>query len=94
MSAVLGGCSGPAAPPPGSGKSSNPATLYAKYCAGCHGADGRRGSGNMVLIHAGRLSDAEVEQVIAAGREGMPSWKDRLSATEIAALARYVRQFK
>ncbi|MDH5675548.1 MAG: cytochrome c [Myxococcales bacterium] len=75
--------------------------LFNVSCAGCHGRDG---SGNgperppgaqmpdlrSAALHQGR-SDAELTQVIAEGRNMMPSFRDKISGEGIAALLRYVR---
>jgi mono/diheme cytochrome c family protein len=93
---ALAGC-GPSAPPPpapGAAGTRDAPGIYAQYCAGCHGPDGKRGNEKMRLVNAAGKPDVELERVIADGRGAMPSWKGRLSAAEIAAVARYVKQFR
>jgi cytochrome c oxidase cbb3-type subunit III len=48
--------------------------LYGRYCAGCHGADGKLGPApplNDPLFRAG-VSEKELERVIRSGRPGTP----------------------
>jgi mono/diheme cytochrome c family protein len=53
------------------------AALYSTNCAGCH-------------KRIPTESAASVQKVIENGKESMPSFTDKLSADEIAALATYV----
>jgi sulfite dehydrogenase len=86
-SLLVAGCGGG-----GSGK--GPAGQFASLgCASCHTLDaaGSHGSTGPNLDEA-RPSVAEAEQQISEGGGGMPAFKDRLSAAEIHALARYVSE--
>ena len=81
--------------------------MYQRYCAGCHGADGR-GGGKNFMPHVGALTrkgytdlleDSYLEAIIAEGGEAfgkssyMPSWKMTLSSQDIADVIAYVRSF-
>ena len=69
--------------------------IYKDHCQSCHGPKGQGGTGVKL---AGRVATAypniaDQEAVIANGLgSGMPSWKNSLSADEIAAVARYERE--
>jgi mono/diheme cytochrome c family protein len=71
--------------------------MYGKKCLACHSLDG---SGAKPLgqatgapdLRASRLTQAEIERVIAAGRGRMPGYRDRLTAEQVSALAAYVRE--
>ena len=80
---------------------------YQRYCAGCHGADGR-GGGKNFMPHVGALTrkgytdlleDSYLEAIIAEGGEAfgksayMPAWKTTLSSQDIADVIAYVRTF-
>lgn len=74
--------------------------LYARRCAGCHGADGRAdtkpGKKYKMANLAGPAwprawSREKIRAVIAEGVPGqMPAWREKLSDAEIDALAGYV----
>jgi len=79
--------------------------MYQRYCAGCHGADGR-GGGKNFMPHVGALTrkgytdlleDSYLEAIVAEGGEAfgksayMPAWKTTLSRQEIADVIAYIR---
>jgi mono/diheme cytochrome c family protein len=79
--------------------------LYARYCAGCHGKDGR-GAAHTFMPHVGNLAkkgyieflpDSYLFTVIADGGAAvgknayMPAWKETLSEDEIKDVIAYVR---
>ena len=81
--------------------------MYQRYCAGCHGADGR-GGGKNFMPHVGALTrkgytdlleDSYLEAIIAEGGEAfgksayMPAWNTTLSSQDIADVIAYVRTF-
>jgi mono/diheme cytochrome c family protein len=84
---AIGGCGGS-----GGGGDKSPKGRFASLgCASCHtlkaaDAHGRRGPDLDKL----KPSVADVERQLADGGGGMPSFKSRLSPTEIHALAVYV----
>jgi mono/diheme cytochrome c family protein len=74
---------------------------YAKHCEECHKVDG---SGGLVEVdqkklkvpsltgeHALKHTDEDFVEQIEKGGDGMPQFKDKLSAQEINALVRFVR---
>ena len=81
--------------------------MYQRYCAGCHGADGRGGAKNF-MPHVGALTrkgytdlleDSYLEAIIAEGGEAfgksayMPAWNTTLSSRDIADVIAYIRTF-
>ena len=81
----------PAAPTP-DGKA-----LYEQHCRRCHGATGTP-SERMVEMYAtlkplsqmtGVSADSIVTLLVAGGTEGMKSYKDKLTAAELRAVAEY-----
>lgn len=67
------------------------AALWARDCAPCHGKDAR---GGLAPALAGRpvlARPAEWAAVVAKGRRRMPTFEDRLSAAEVAALLAWTR---
>lgn len=75
------------------GGGADPAALYARHCAACHGADRLGGTGPALLPEAfGRLTPERAAEVIAHGRPAtqMPGFADRLAAAEIEALAAHI----
>ena len=89
---MLAACAGGSnTPPPGIDASA----VYAQNCSPCHGAD-RQGRIGPNLTAASLQSRDRSEQyilnTITNGRNGMPSWKDRLSPAEIEALAKFLRR--
>jgi mono/diheme cytochrome c family protein len=74
--------------------------LYTKYCASCHGKDGRAKTFKGKLTHARDLtdrawqddvSDERLFNTIMNGKRKMPGFSKKLSAPEIDALVSYVR---
>jgi mono/diheme cytochrome c family protein len=80
---------------------------YQRYCAGCHGADGRGGAKNF-MPHVGALTkkgytelleDTYLAAIIEEGGESfgksayMPAWKSTLSREDIADVIAYIRTF-
>lgn len=66
---------------------------YAIHCAGCHGADRLGGTGPALLPeNLERLRKPQALQVIRDGRIAtqMPAFDDKLSATDIQALADFI----
>jgi mono/diheme cytochrome c family protein len=94
FAAVLTGCRPPSLRA-ADGRADGPA-VYARYCVGCHGKDGRRGTGEMVLKRDQPRPRAELRAVIARGRgRGMPAWerpKGPLQADEVDAVLQHVER--
>lgn len=79
------------------------AESYAKYCASCHGKDGRAKTLKAKLKHArnladpewqGRVSDERIFNSVMNGKGKMPAYGKKLSEQEIDALVAYVRGLK
>lgn len=68
------------------------AALFSNNCARCHGADGATGRApNLAKID---LTHGEIADQIYNGKGRMPSFKDKLSAREIGAVAEFVAKLK
>jgi len=70
------------------------ARLFGEHCAQCHGVDRLGGTGPALVPEAlARLRPADAVAVIGHGRQQtqMPGFAERLGASEIAALAGYIR---
>lgn len=70
--------------------------LFASKCAACHGKDGTgspvgKKMGAKNLAGEKKESEKEIAEDIANGKGKMPAFKGKLSADEIAALAKYVK---
>jgi mono/diheme cytochrome c family protein len=87
------------------GDAANGEKLYVRYCAGCHGKDGRGGA-HTFMPHVGNLAkkgyieflpDSYLFTVIADGGAAvgknayMPAWKETLSEDEIKDVVAYIR---
>jgi len=82
---------------PGPDSAGSSATFRTK-CAMCHGPDGGGSavgkSMNVPDLRSPavqKLPDAELAQVIASGKGGMPSFKNSLSEDQIHSMVSYVR---
>ncbi|MGA9944060.1 MAG: c-type cytochrome [Candidatus Cybelea sp.] len=69
------------------------ASIYAKNCAACHQANGNGGVGPALAEnpHVNVANPTPMLTTILQGRNLMPSWRGQLSATDIAAVATFVR---
>jgi mono/diheme cytochrome c family protein len=70
---------------------------YKSNCVVCHGADGTGTPTGKSLkapdLHADvvqKMTDQQIEEQIANGKNNMPPFKSTLSKEQIAALAKYV----
>ena len=87
------------------GDAENGAKLYKRYCAGCHGADGRGGA-HTFMPHIANLTAKEyieflpdgflftviAEGGVAAGKSGfMPAWRGTLSEQDIKDVITFIR---
>jgi mono/diheme cytochrome c family protein len=61
-------------------------------CGGCHTlkAAGTRGQVGPDFDTSEKLTVAQIEQQMVVGNGGMPSFRDRLSSAQRAALARFI----
>ena len=77
---------------------SAPATFTAK-CAACHGADGKGatavgkslGIQDLASPAVQSMSDADLTQIIAKGKDKMPAYGDSLKDADVKDLVAYVR---
>jgi cbb3-type cytochrome c oxidase subunit III len=69
------------------------ASIYAKNCAACHSATGIGGIGPALAgnPHVNIANPTVMLTTILQGRNGMPSWRGQLAASDIAAVATFVR---
>ena len=94
---ALSGCADPQARVAGvgaiSGNADAGAELFAKHCTGCHGDDGRKVKRHDLMGDKARGRDpARLAQFILVGEDGMPSFADRLSDTQVAHLVAWIRR--
>ena len=77
--------------------------LFVENCAICHGKNGRAHTFHGWLLGAQNLTntkfqadttDGEIIKAIKTGPGAMPAFEQKLSPSEIDALATYVRSFK
>lgn len=75
--------------------------IFARYCAGCHGPEGK-GDGylllgpepaNLTRPATKTKSDAALLHTIHEGKPNMPPWKVRLTESESRAVLAYIRTF-
>lgn len=73
--------------------------LFTRYCAGCHGAEGK-GDGykllgpdpaNLTAPATRKKSDSALLATIHEGKPNMPSWKGLLSDRDIQNVLAYIR---
>lgn len=97
---VLGACAGesPEVPLGADGQPDPELALgrdvYSRRCANCHGASGGGGTGPQ--LNEGQVIEdypdpADQRELIANGRNGMPSFSGSLSSAELDAVVRYTR---
>ena len=71
------------------------ATLYARYCAFCHGAKGEGAENVSVVLSSEEFfathDDAGLRKTIAEGHENMPPWSATMTEDEIEKLVEFMR---
>lgn len=69
------------------------ASIFAKNCAACHGTGGTGGIGPALAgnPHVNIADPTRMLITILQGRNVMPSWRGQLSASDIAAVATFIR---
>lgn len=97
---ALAGCS--TGDDPGPAVAVEPAVIYARNCARCHGADGRgdaeikKTMPNVRDFHdrefLGRASTDSIVSIVMAGKGQMPAFARSLSLPKMQALSGYVRR--
>jgi mono/diheme cytochrome c family protein len=103
LMAVVGGWTpavpGQAGAESGAGRIENGKKVYGKYCAGCHGTEGK-GDGykilgadpaNFTVPLTKKKSDTALLKTIHEGKPTMPSWKARLSDQDSRDVLAYIR---
>ncbi len=66
-------------------------TVYFTRCSSCHGPEGRgKATFAIPTLVGSKLSQAEMEKVVADGRARMPAFKTKLTPDEIRAVAAFV----
>ena len=77
------------------------ATIYSRYCARCHGKDGKAQTPKGRQTGATNFTNPKWQAIeargirtITNGKEKMPAFKDTLSAEQIRSVWNYVRGFK
>lgn len=76
------------------------ASVYTANCASCHGSDGRaktskgKRSGATDLTSNWNADEARAIRIITNGKGEMPSFKNKLSKEEIAAVFGYIKGFR
>lgn len=71
------------------GDAAEGASVYATYCAACHGPTGHGGSGPDLRREVPEQSDAELAEIITEGEDDMPGFA--LSAQQLADLIAWLR---
>ncbi len=66
------------------------AVLFASYCAGCHGNDGKAKFATTIV----GVAPATVKAATEKGKGSMPGFADRLSAVDIDAVVTFVGTLK
>jgi cytochrome c6 len=82
-------------------KSSAGEDTFKSHCVVCHGADGTGKTTLGQQLKASDLhgkdvqsqTDAQLKQVISAGKNNMPAFGDQVTAAEIDGLVKYIRTF-
>jgi cbb3-type cytochrome c oxidase subunit III len=69
------------------------ASIFAKNCAACHQANGEGGIGPALAgnPHVNIANPTMMLTTILQGRNAMPSWRGQLAASDIAAVATFIR---
>ncbi|OXM16834.1 c-type cytochrome [Paenibacillus herberti] len=73
---------------------SEPPTTYKENCMSCHGGELQGGMGPSLQKAGAKLTKDQLAVIITNGRDGMPSFKDRLSTEEIDNLAAWLAEKK
>jgi cytochrome c6 len=74
---------------------------FESKCAPCHGADGtgsaagkKMGAPDLTAAEVQKMSDANLMDVIAKGKNKMPAYGQKLKPEEIKGLVAYIRTLK
>ena len=97
---MIGPADGPLAPIASVDAFSGPAEIFAANCAKCHGTDGRaktakgKRAGATDFTSDWNRDEARGIRIITNGKSEMPSFKKKLSASEIKSVFNYVLRFR
>lgn len=79
----------------GAARAEEAAALFQQKCVVCHGKDGKGTPAGQKMgakdLTATKLSEPDVEGVIANGRGKMTAYKGKLTEPQIKELAKYVK---
>jgi mono/diheme cytochrome c family protein len=98
---ALAGCSTSPGDDPGPAVAVEPAVIYARMCARCHGPDGRgdpeiKKTMQVRNFHdpafQARATTEEIVRVVMAGKGQMPAFGSSLSMPKMQSLSGYVRR--
>jgi mono/diheme cytochrome c family protein len=75
--------------------------IYKAKCAACHGPDGsgdtavgkKLGAHDFRSAEVQKMSDAELNEMLAKGKNKMPAYEKSLKPDEIKGLVNYIRSF-
>jgi cytochrome c6 len=84
---------------PSPARAQNAAATYKAKCAGCHGADGKgnTGPGKALGVHdftspdVMKMSDADLVNIITAGKNKMPAYGKSVKEADIKDLVALIR---
>jgi cytochrome c6 len=67
------------------------AAIYKSKCAMCHGASGEGKAAMKTVQFPKTLAEADIVKTLESGKNKMPSFKGKLSADEMAQVAKFVK---
>jgi cytochrome c6 len=70
------------------------AAIYKSKCAMCHGANGEGKAAMKTAPFKKDTSEADIVKIVENGKNKMPAYKGKLSADEIAQVAKYVKSLE
>lgn len=68
--------------------------IFFANCVRCHGTDGAKGKWGAKNLKQSTLSRTAVVNQISNGKGWMPSWKNRLTNTDIESVADYIKTLR
>ena len=80
-----------APPPPAGGDPARGQQVFTSTCNACH-PNGQQGMGPALVGVAGRLSDAQITQIVRQGRGGMPAAGAGLTEQQMTDLLAYLKR--
>ena len=70
------------------------AAIYKSKCAMCHGASGEGKAAMKTVQFPKTLAEADIVKTLENGKNKMPSFKGKLSADEMAQVAKFVKSLE